>query len=208
MQNSACLGPEFQVSMGPSPHLSVFECQTASFGPELQVSMGPRPHLWIVCTQNGVTLQPEYTSLYWFQTFICVFCACKTACFRTRLTSLYGSQASSCGFVQCKSVVHYHQNYHSLYGSQHFIRSFCAIHTQRDFTSKTYKSLWVPDFICGFVNAHITVCLAQEYQVMYGSQPSSVDLCIQNIDFITMNYIDSMGSRPRLWICALQNSDF
>ena len=45
---TAALGPEFQVSMGPRPHLwfSVFKAATLS--PELQVSMGPSPHLWFL----------------------------------------------------------------------------------------------------------------------------------------------------------------
>ena len=50
---SATLGPELHVSMGPSLHLLLSTIKRATLGPELHVSMGPRPHLW--------------------------FCACKTA---------------------------------------------------------------------------------------------------------------------------------
>ena len=49
---TATLGPELQVSMGPSRPLG-FYMQNKTFGSELQISTGPRPHLW--------------------------FCACKTA---------------------------------------------------------------------------------------------------------------------------------
>ena len=43
---TATLGPELQVSMGPSPHLWFFAFKTAPLAPELQVSMGPSSHLW------------------------------------------------------------------------------------------------------------------------------------------------------------------
>ena len=39
------VGPELQVSMGPSPHLWFFAFKTATLGPELQVPMSLRPHL-------------------------------------------------------------------------------------------------------------------------------------------------------------------
>ena len=43
---TAPLGPEFQVSMGPRPHLWFCAFKTATLAPELQVSMGPSLHLW------------------------------------------------------------------------------------------------------------------------------------------------------------------
>ena len=43
---TATFGPEFQVSIGPTPHLWFFAFTTATLAPELQVSMGPSPHLW------------------------------------------------------------------------------------------------------------------------------------------------------------------
>ena len=42
------LGPEFQVSMGLSPHLFFLAIKTAPLAPELQVSMGPSPHLCLL----------------------------------------------------------------------------------------------------------------------------------------------------------------
>ena len=47
-------GPELQVSMGPRPHMSFYECKTVRFVPELQVSVCPRPHLSFICIQNSV----------------------------------------------------------------------------------------------------------------------------------------------------------
>ena len=45
---TATLGPELQVSMGPRPHLWCFVLKAATLAPELQVSMGPSPHLWFL----------------------------------------------------------------------------------------------------------------------------------------------------------------
>ena len=43
---TATLGPELLVSMGPRPHLWFFVFKAATLAPELQISMGPSPHLW------------------------------------------------------------------------------------------------------------------------------------------------------------------
>ena len=42
------LGPELQVSMGPSPHLWFLVLKAATLAPELHISMGPSPHLWFL----------------------------------------------------------------------------------------------------------------------------------------------------------------
>ena len=42
------LTPELQVSMGPIHHLSFCACNTAWLAPELLVSMGHSPHLWLL----------------------------------------------------------------------------------------------------------------------------------------------------------------
>ena len=42
---TATLGPELLVSMGPRPHLLFFGFKAASLAPEFQVSIGPSPHL-------------------------------------------------------------------------------------------------------------------------------------------------------------------
>ena len=44
--------------MGPSPHLFIFACKTATLGQELQVSMGPRPHLFLFSIKTA-PLAPE-----------------------------------------------------------------------------------------------------------------------------------------------------
>ena len=49
---TATLGPELQVSMGPRPHLWFFAFKTATLALELQVSMGPSPHLWFLLAKQ------------------------------------------------------------------------------------------------------------------------------------------------------------
>ena len=48
--------------MGPRPHLLFFVFKAASLAPEFQVSIGPSPHLWF-CMQN-TTLDLNYKSLW------------------------------------------------------------------------------------------------------------------------------------------------
>ena len=43
---TATLGPELQVSIGPTPHLWFFAFKTAPLAPELLVTMGPSSPLW------------------------------------------------------------------------------------------------------------------------------------------------------------------
>ena len=45
---TACLCPEWRLSIGPSLHLWFSEIKTATLSPELLVYMGPCPHLWLL----------------------------------------------------------------------------------------------------------------------------------------------------------------
>ena len=45
---TAPFGPEQQVSMGPTYHLSLCACKTAWLAQEILFSMGPSPHLWFL----------------------------------------------------------------------------------------------------------------------------------------------------------------
>ena len=51
---TATLGPELQVSMGPRPHLWFFVLKAETLAPELQVSMGPSPHLWFLNAKHDL----------------------------------------------------------------------------------------------------------------------------------------------------------
>ena len=60
--NTAALGLEKQVSMGPRHDLSFCACTTACLALELPVSMGPRPQLWILIAKQRLLVQ-NYKSL-------------------------------------------------------------------------------------------------------------------------------------------------
>ena len=108
------------------PSSVLFAFKTAHFGPEYQVSMGPSPHLWflhakqrvlaknykslwvphLTCplyNQNGV-ICTRISSLWWSQHSSVVLCL-QNSDFRTRLTSLYGSQTSSVVLSRHNSVL-------------------------------------------------------------------------------------------------------
>ena len=55
---TATLGPELQVCMGPRPHQWFCAFETSHLAPELQVSMGPRPRL-LICERKTASLAPE-----------------------------------------------------------------------------------------------------------------------------------------------------
>ena len=59
---TSTLGPELQVSTGPSPHQRFFAFKTATLAPELQVSIGPSPHLWFLHSKQRL-LDLIYKSL-------------------------------------------------------------------------------------------------------------------------------------------------
>ena len=63
------LGPELQVSIGPSPHQWYFACKTSSLAPELQVSIGTSPHLWFLHAKERL-LDQIHKSL-WVPDFAC-----------------------------------------------------------------------------------------------------------------------------------------
>ena len=43
--------------MGPSPHLLFCAFKRATLGPELQVSVGPSSHLWILIAKQRLLVQ-------------------------------------------------------------------------------------------------------------------------------------------------------
>ena len=56
---------------GSQPSSVVFACKTAALGPELQVSMGPSPHLWFLHSKQRL-LDRIYKSL-WVPDLTCRF---------------------------------------------------------------------------------------------------------------------------------------
>ena len=72
---------------GSHPSSVVFACKTVTLGPELQVSMGPSPHLLFFCIHNSV-IMTSINSLYWSQTSPVVVCMQNNE-ISTRITSLH-----------------------------------------------------------------------------------------------------------------------
>ena len=77
------------------PSYAIFACETATLGPELQVSMGPSPHLWFLHEKHDFCIRN--TCLYGSMTSPVILCM-QNRVISNRITSLYGSQPSSVVF--------------------------------------------------------------------------------------------------------------
>ena len=76
------------------------------------------------------------------------------------------------------------------------------LHAKRRLLDQNCKSLWVPALICGF---RIQACdFSTRIESLYGSQPSSLVLCIHNSDIMTR--INSLyGSQTSPVVLCMQN---
>ena len=95
------------------PSSVVFACKTAHIGPEFQVSMGPGPHLRFLHAKQRV-LARNYKSL-WVPDLNSCF-SMQNSDFWSRITSLYGSQ--TCPVVLCMYNSGLNIRITNLYGSQ------------------------------------------------------------------------------------------
>ena len=131
---------------GYQPSFVIFACKTASLGPELRVSMGPRPHLCFFCIQNG-DFSTRIAGLYGWQPSSVVF-AGKTASFWSELqvSMVCRPHLSYCA---CKTTWLVWELLVSMGPSPHL----WILHAKQRLLDLIYKSLWVPDFACWFVNA-------------------------------------------------------
>ena len=174
--------------MGSSSHLWFCACKTATLGLELQVSAW-----WIdptcgFCMQNS-DFWTRITSLYGSQTLHLWFSACKTACLASELQVYMGPSPHlwflhakqrlmepelqvSMGESQTSSVGFVHENQRRFWtewqvsmGSKLHLWFFCMQNS--DFMDQNYKSLWVPDLICGFCMK--TATFWTEIASLYGS---------------------------------------
>ena len=173
---SVTLATELPDSMGTRPSPVAFECKTATS--ELQVSMGPRPHLW--------------------------FFAFKTATLASRITSLCGSQPSSVDFVHSKQRL-YAPELKSLYGSQPSSVVICTLRQRRHYAPELIVSMGPIPYI-SFFAFEIQRLISIRIASLYGSQPSSVDLCMQNKAYYHKNWIVSMRSHPSPVVLYMHNS--
>ena len=140
---SAWLAPETLVSKGPRHNLSFCACKTAWLAPDLLVSMGPSPHLWFLHSKQR--LLDQCTSLYGCQTSPVVWCM-QTAtlgpdlhvCMGPRPHLWFWAHITLCLAQESIDYIGY---------SPHLCVFF---HAKQRLYDQTYKSVWVPDLICGF----------------------------------------------------------
>ena len=97
---TATLAPEYQVSMGPSPHLCFFTAKT-DFWIRITNLYGSQTSPVILCMQNSL-ISARPTSLHGSQTSPVVLCM-QNNVISIRITSLYGSHPSFVVFA-CKTV--------------------------------------------------------------------------------------------------------
>ena len=80
------------------------------------------------------------------------------------------------------------------------------LHAKQRLLDKNYKSLWLPDLICGFVCIQNSVfCI--RITSLYGTKPSFVAFACKTATFGPELQV-SMVPRPHLWFFCIQNSDF
>ena len=104
------------------------------------------------------------TSLYDSQPSSVVLCIQNTD-FIIRITSVYGSQPSSVDFA-CNTATFGPELQVSMGPSHHL----WILHAKQPLLDQNYKSLWVPDLICGFCiqNSDFRTTITS----LYGSQTS------------------------------------
>ena len=123
--------------MGARLPVSFFALKTATLTPELQFSIGPSLHLWF-CAVTTVSMGPRpHLSICDWKNVISI-----------RITSLYGSQPSSVVFAP-KTTTFGLELQVSL-GPRPHLRFLPG---KQQLFYQNYKSLWLPDFACWFVNA-------------------------------------------------------
>ena len=215
MQNSLICSRITSV-YGFQPSSVVFALKTAHFGPEFQVSICPSPHLWFLhlkqrildqnfnslrvptlicgfCMQNS-EFWTRITSLYGSQTSSVVL-SVQNSDFRTRLTSLYGSQTSSVVSSTHNGVPSTRIN--KLYGTQPSSVVLCMQNS--DFWIRItclYGSQTWPVVLC-MQNSVISTWITS----LYGSQPLSVVFACRTASFGPELQV-SRGPRLQLSFCA------
>ena len=122
-----------------------FAFKSATLAHELQVSMGPSSHLWI-CAFTTATLWPELIVSMDPRHHLS-FCACTTAWFAPELI-VYMGPRHHLSFCACKTTWLASEILVSMGHSPHL----WVFHAKQRLLDENYKSLWVPDFACWFVN--------------------------------------------------------
>ena len=127
----------------PSP--VVLCMQNRDFRTRLTSLYGSQTSPVVLCMLNGV-ISTRITSLYGSQISPVILCTLNSV-ISTRITSLYGSQPSSAFFAH-KTAPFRPELQVSMGPSRHLH----FLHAKQRLFDQNYKSLWVPDLICCFVN--------------------------------------------------------
>ena len=182
---TASFGPEIQVSMCPTPHLSFCASKIAWFAPEWQVYMGSSPHLLFGACKQRLYNQ-NYMTL-WVPDLAAGFVNAKQRS-STRMTTLYGFQPFTCGFGH--KTAWFAPEWQDYIASSHHLW-FCACKTA-PLGLELQVSVGQRPHLCFFMqNSDFMTRLTS----VLGFQPSPVVLCMQSSDFST--WIASLyGSQP------------
>ena len=171
---TACLDPEWRLSLGPSLHLWFCAFKTATLASELLVPMGPSPHLCLLCAKQRLKIR-KYKSLR-VPDLDCWFVNEKSV-LRSRMTLVYWSQPSSA--VLC------------LQNSDFSIRITRLYRPQPSFVPFTCKTAHLGSELQVSMGPRLRLLICEwkkrvlrsRMTLVYWSQPSSVVLYIQNRDF-------------------------
>ena len=141
-RKTATYGPDKQVSMGPRHDLSLCECKTAWFASDLLVSMSQTKHV-ILCMENS-NFSTWITSLYVSLPSCVVFGYNRATFGPEKQVSI--SPRHNLSLCACKIA----------WLAPELLVSMCPnphlwfLHAKQRILYQNFKSLWVPDFICGF----------------------------------------------------------
>ena len=140
----ASFGPELQVSMGPSLHLSFCVCKTAWLASESLVSIGPNSHLWLLYSNRA--FWTRLTCLCWSLTPPVVL-ACKRATSGPEYQVSIGPRPHL-SFCACKTASLASELLGSMGASLHLWR----LQAKQRLLDQNDKCLWVPALTCVFVH--------------------------------------------------------
>ena len=194
---TATYGPEKQVSMGPRHDLSFGGCKTAWLASEILVSMGRSPHVCFLdgkqrlLDQNNKSLRVADKSCRFVQ---------GNSNFSPWITSLYVSQPSSVVFA-CKTE-HFGPEFQVSMGPSPHLR---FLYTKQRVLAQNYKSLWVPDLTCPFVQSKRPDLYQNIKSILVPAHFSG--FCLQN-SVISIRITSLHGSQPSRVVFGYKTATF
>ena len=123
--------------------------KTAWLAPELLVYNGFQPPSVVLCHSKQSALWNQTNKSLWVPDITCHFVHEIRAWLSTRIYLSLWVPALIGGFVHAKSAW-FAPEWQVYMGSSSDNSGPFVLEKQRDFRASTYKSVWVPDLICGF----------------------------------------------------------